>query len=130
MGGKYKCYDEINPSKIPLLIENDKLFPKPDSPGLILAGYARDWPESRGLFVNNAKTLYIWLNYLEHIHLLSVQNDNNILLAFKLLSDAHNQLSLGNKTHEILCLKKINSHRKLRFVLLVYAFLQQIGETN
>ena len=58
--GRYRPYSKINKKKLPLLIETDKLFPKPDAPALIMAGYARDWPESRGIFINNNKNLYIW----------------------------------------------------------------------
>eukprot|EP00483_Globobulimina_turgida_P000510 UN00510 len=57
-----------------------------------MAGYARDWPQSRGIFINNNKNLYIWCNYLEHLHLISVQNDGNILQAFKRLFDCEEKL--------------------------------------
>jgi len=90
--GRYRPYSKINKKKLPLLIETDKLFPKPDAPALIMAGYARDWPESRGIFINHNKNLYIWCNYLEHLHMISTQNDGNILMAFKRLFDSEQKL--------------------------------------
>ena len=35
---------------------------QPDAPALVMAGYARDWPESRGIFMNSAQSLSVWVN--------------------------------------------------------------------
>lgn len=109
--GKYKEYSKINVKKIPIMIETDKLFPKPDTPSLILAGYTRDWPESRGVFINYKKNLYMWVNYLEHLHMIAVQNDGNILLAFKRLFQSEKQLFL------LFLFKK-----KIKFLIEIFYF--------
>eukprot|EP00488_Nonionellina_sp_1-RS-2012_P004314 TRINITY_DN9660_c0_g1_i1.p1 TRINITY_DN9660_c0_g1~~TRINITY_DN9660_c0_g1_i1.p1 ORF type:complete len:220 (-),score=53.45 TRINITY_DN9660_c0_g1_i1:56-715(-) len=108
--GRYRPYSKINKQKIPLLIETDKLFPKPDAPGLVMAGYARDWPESRGIFINTNKNLYIWCNYLEHLHLISVQNDGNVLMAFKRLFDSEQKLESLMKQRQEIFLGKFKNY--------------------
>ena len=48
------------------LIEDHFLFDKPVSPLLISAGMARDWPDARGIWHNDAKNFLVWINEEDH----------------------------------------------------------------
>ncbi|ETO20730.1 hypothetical protein RFI_16490, partial [Reticulomyxa filosa] len=90
--GRYQSYQTIDPKKLPWLISCDQIFPKPDTPGLVLAGYARDWPESRGFFVNAHNNLHIWVNYLEHVHILSVERNVHVVRCLQRALEAEKAL--------------------------------------
>ena len=48
------------------LIEEHFLFDKPVSPLLTSAGMARDWPDARGIWHNDAKNFLVWINEEDH----------------------------------------------------------------
>ena len=54
------------------LEENKFLFSSGD-PNLSIAGMERDWPEARGIFHNDAKTLLAWINEEDHLRIISLE---------------------------------------------------------
>jgi len=49
------------------------LFQEPDSTLLLASGMARHWPDGRGIFHNDAKNLFVWLNEEDHLRIVSMQ---------------------------------------------------------
>jgi len=54
------------------------LFQEPDSTLLLSSGMGRHWPDGRGIFHNNEKTLFIWLNEEDHMRIVSMQKGDDV----------------------------------------------------
>merc|ERR1719362_2069460 len=52
------------------------------------AGLEREWPESRGIFHNDAKTFLVWVNEEDQLRIISMQQGSNIRQVFERLSIA------------------------------------------
>jgi len=53
------------------------LFQEPDSTLLLASGMGRHWPDGRGIFHNEAKNLFVWLNEEDHLRIVSMQGDRS-----------------------------------------------------
>ena len=51
------------------------LFQEPDSTLLLASGMGRHWPDARGIFANDNKNLFVWLNEEDHLRIVSMQGD-------------------------------------------------------
>jgi len=51
------------------------LFQEPDSTLLLASGMGRHWPDARGIFANDDKNLFVWLNEEDHLRIVSMQGD-------------------------------------------------------
>merc|ERR1711998_370812 len=51
-------------------------------------GLERDWPESRGIFHNDAKSFLVWVNEEDQLRIISMQKGADILAVFTRLSTA------------------------------------------
>jgi len=71
--GTYRSLSEMKEEEIEKWIDEHLLYDKPVSPLLISSGMARDWPDGRGFFVNEEKTLVIWVNEEDHCRIVSMQ---------------------------------------------------------
>jgi len=71
--GEYRSLRDMDDAEIEKWIEEHLLYDKPVSPLLISSGMARDWPDGRGFFVNEEKTLVIWVNEEDHCRIVSMQ---------------------------------------------------------
>merc|ERR1712216_985638 len=49
------------------------LFQEPDSTLLLASGMGRHWPDGRGVFHNNSKTLFVWFGEEDHLRIVSMQ---------------------------------------------------------
>merc|ERR1719359_548921 len=49
------------------------LFQEPDSTLLLASGRGRHWPDGRGIFCNDRKNLFVWLNEEDHLRIVSMQ---------------------------------------------------------
>merc|ERR1711990_506514 len=49
------------------------LFQEPDSTLLLSGGMGRHWPDARGIFHNDQKNLFVWLNEEDHMRIVSMQ---------------------------------------------------------
>jgi creatine kinase len=55
------------------LLAMGNLFQEPDSILLLSGGMGRHWPDARGIFHNNNKNLFVWLNEEDHMRIVSMQ---------------------------------------------------------
>ena len=69
------------------------LFDKPVSPLLLASGMARDWPDGRGIWHNDAKTFLVWINEEDHTRLISMQKGGNIAQVFQRFCQGLNLVS-------------------------------------
>ena len=61
------------------LNENKFIFSEGD-PNLSVAGMERDWPEARGIFHNDAKTLLAWINEEDHIRIIAMEAGDTLYI--------------------------------------------------
>lgn len=85
--GKYYSLETMTAAEKKQLIEDHFLFKGGDK-YLESAGLERDWPKSRGIFHNDAKTFLVWVNEEDQLRIISMQKGSNILQVFKRLSIA------------------------------------------
>jgi arginine kinase len=50
------------------------------------SGFHKNWPEGRGVFHNQDKTLLVWVNEEDHLKIISMQNTPDIEAAFDRLA--------------------------------------------
>ena len=53
--------------------EEHFLFQEPDSTLLLASGMGRHWPDGRGIFCNDNRNLFVWLNEEDHLRIVSMQ---------------------------------------------------------
>lgn len=53
------------------------LFQEPDSTLLLASGMARHWPDGRGVFHNDAKSLFVWFGEEDHLRIVSMQGSRS-----------------------------------------------------
>ena len=70
--GEYFSLSGLDEDVEKTLQENKFLFLSGDS-NLSIAGMERDWPEARGVFHNDAKTLLAWINEEDHLRIISLE---------------------------------------------------------
>jgi len=73
IAGEYHSLCDLEEKQIEEYISDHLLFDKPVSPLLIASGMARDWPDGRGFFMNQDKTLVVWVNEEDHLRIISMQ---------------------------------------------------------
>merc|ERR1719334_394241 len=76
--GKYYPLSGMTEEQQDKLIEDHFLFDKPVSPLLLAPGMARDWPDARGIWHNDAKNFLVWINEEDHLRLISMELGGNI----------------------------------------------------
>jgi len=54
------------------------LFQEPDSTLLLSSGMGRHWPDARGIYHNNDKNLFVWLNEEDHMRIVSMQKGDDV----------------------------------------------------
>uniref|UniRef100_H2ZCP3 Creatine kinase M-type n=1 Tax=Ciona savignyi TaxID=51511 RepID=H2ZCP3_CIOSA len=69
------------------LIEDHFLFDKPVSPLLTSSGMARDWPDARGIWHNDAKNFLVWVNEEDHMRIISMEKGGNMKAVFQRFCD-------------------------------------------
>ncbi|KAI1896917.1 hypothetical protein AGOR_G00099810 [Albula goreensis] len=59
--------------------------PKVDAPSdlMMRTGVARDWPDSRAVWVSKDSSLTVWINFDDHLQMVSKRTDSNIKEAFE-----------------------------------------------
>ena len=74
------------------LINDHFLFDKPVSPLLTCAGMARDWPDARGIWHNEAKNFLVWINEEDHSRVIAMEKSGNMNAVFKRFCDGLNKV--------------------------------------
>jgi creatine kinase len=81
--GKYYPLYEMSSDEENFLQENGFLFQKPKVTNLLTnAGAARNWPQGRGIFHNDARTALCWCNEEDHCRIISMENGGNVKSVF------------------------------------------------
>merc|ERR1712038_1337890 len=81
--GKYYPLSGMTEEQQDKLIDDHFLFDKPVSPLLTCAGMARDWPDARGIWHNDAKNFLVWVNEEDHARVISMQKGGDIKAVFR-----------------------------------------------
>merc|ERR1712012_70330 len=81
--GKYYPLSGMTEEQQDKLIEDHFLFDKPVPPLLLASGMARDWPDARGIWHNDAKNFLVWINEEDHLRLISMELGGNINAVFE-----------------------------------------------
>ncbi|XP_032237629.2 creatine kinase, flagellar isoform X1 [Nematostella vectensis] len=80
--GKYYPLSKMTDAEQEQLINDHFLFDKPVSPLLLSARMARDWPDARGIWHNDAKNFLVWVNEEDHTRVISMQQGGNMREVF------------------------------------------------
>uniref|UniRef100_A0A8C7TQR7 creatine kinase n=1 Tax=Oncorhynchus mykiss TaxID=8022 RepID=A0A8C7TQR7_ONCMY len=81
--GKYYPLNAMTDAEQDQLIADHFLFDKPVSPLLLSAGMARDWPDARGIWHNDAKSFLVWVNEEDHLRVISMEKGGNMKEVFR-----------------------------------------------
>merc|ERR1712233_258985 len=60
------------------LRKNGNLFQEPDSTLLLSSGCGRHWPDARGIFHNEAKNFFVWVNEEDQMRIVSMEKGDDI----------------------------------------------------
>lgn len=90
--GKYYPLNGMTDEEQDQLINDHFLFDKPVSPLLTCAGMARDWPDARGIWHNEAKNFLVWINEEDHTRMISMEKGGNMAGVFKRFCDGINKV--------------------------------------
>ena len=95
--GKYYPLSNLTEQEQEQLIDDHFLFDKPVSPLLLASAMARDWPDARGIWHNDANNLLVWVNEEDHTRVISMEKGGNMKAVFtrfcKGLSDVEKALN-------------------------------------
>jgi len=64
------------------------LFQEPDSTLLLSSGCGRHWPDARGIFHNDEKNFFVWVNEEDHMRIISMEQGDNIKAIFTRFANA------------------------------------------
>jgi creatine kinase len=83
LAGKYYPLGAMSKADEDSLQKSGFLFQKP-TPNNVLhnCGAARDWPDARGIFHNDAKSFLVWVNEEDHIRCISMKNGGDVKEVF------------------------------------------------
>ena len=95
--GKYYPLNKMTAQEQDQLIEDHFLFDKPVSPLLLSSGMARDWPDARGIWHNDQKTVLVWVNEEDHTRVISMQKGGNMREVFTRFCDSLQQIEEAMK---------------------------------
>ena len=78
------------------------LFDKPVSPLLLASNMARDWPDARGIWHNDAKNFLVWVNEEDHTRVISMEKGGDMEAVFRRFCTGLKQVSYCNSaTHRV-----------------------------
>lgn len=98
LAGTYYALGGMTAEQETQLQDDHFLFQKP-SPRNVLAncGAARDWPDARGIFHNEAKTFLVWVNEEDHMRCISMQKGGDVKACFARWANAINAVEIAVK---------------------------------
>jgi len=100
--GTYYELGKLTKEQTDSLLSQGFLFQIPTARNLLTgAGAARSWPDNRGIFHNDSKTVLAWVNEEDHCRIISMENGGDIKSVFKRfcqLSDAIKASAEKNNT--------------------------------
>eukprot|EP00756_Hemistasia_phaeocysticola_P058841 Hpha_TRINITY_DN35504_c0_g1::TRINITY_DN35504_c0_g1_i1::g.84614::m.84614/K00933/E2.7.3.2; creatine kinase len=93
--GQFKPLRDWDLATLSGMTEIGLAFSKHAAEPAVAAGYNRDWPDGRGLFVNPRRSLAVWVNEKNHIRVVSRGAVSEIQDSFKRLAEAVNNVERG-----------------------------------
>ncbi|XP_071485240.1 creatine kinase, flagellar-like [Diadema antillarum] len=102
--GQYYPLTGMSEEQQDKLIEDHFLFDKPVSPLLLCANMARDWPQARGIWHNDAKNFLVWINEEDHTRVISMEKGGNMKSVFERFCDGLQKVenAIKAKGHEFM----------------------------
>jgi creatine kinase len=96
--GKYTRVMDMSNDQHDDLIQKHILFHDPDALALS-AGNGRDWPDARGIYMNESDSpeFMIWMNAEDHLRVISMSKGGDLLAVFTRLSKALKALEAALK---------------------------------
>jgi len=64
------------------LRKSGNLFQEPDSTLLLSSGCGRHWPDARGVFHNDAKNFFVWVNEEDQMRIISMEKGDDVKRIF------------------------------------------------
>jgi len=98
LAGYYQSLPDMTEAQHEKLIDEHLMYDKPVSPLLIAGGMGRDWPDGRGVYLNNAKTFILWVNEEDHLRIVSMEKGGDIYGVFKRFCEGCNEVERVVKT--------------------------------
>jgi creatine kinase len=95
--GAYEGLKDMTDERHEQLIDEHLMFDKPVSPLLLSGGMARDWPDGRGVYLNETKNFIVWANEEDHMRIVSMQMDGDMKAVFTRFCTATNQIEKNMK---------------------------------
>eukprot|EP00347_Sterkiella_histriomuscorum_P011486 403372271 len=95
MDGEHKCsyysLSKMSKEEINQLIDDHYLYKEQDR--FQEAGYIkREWPQARGILMNEEKTFLMWVNEEDHLRVISMQQGADFIQVLKRLREAQQKL--------------------------------------
>ena len=101
LGGMYISLNDMDNEQNDDLIQRHILFDNPDEWG-ITTGLGKDWPDSRGLFVNvqtldNHPDFVVWVNEEDHLRIMCMRKGGDIFAVFEKMVRGINEIEAALK---------------------------------
>lgn len=91
--GTYYSLGGLTDQDADFLRANGYLFQKPKTTNLLTnAGAARSWPDGRGIFHNDERTVLCWVNEEDHCRIISMRDGGNVKKVFERFCQLSNGL--------------------------------------
>lgn len=88
LNGSKSMEGAMDHAKEEKLRSNGNLFQEPDSTLLLSSGCGRHWPDSRGIFHNEAENFFVWVNEEDQMRIVSMEKGDNIKAIFTRFANA------------------------------------------
>ena len=89
--GSYLPLKNMSQEEKDLLITNHLLFDSNDK-YMESAGFYKDWPNNRGIFLSKKNNFMVWLNEEDHLRIIALETGGNIKKAFETFLIALNSI--------------------------------------
>lgn len=100
LAGTYYPLGSLTPAQEDSLQQGGFLFQKPGPKQLLgAAGAGRDWPEGRGIFHNDSKTVLAWCNEEDHCRIISMENGGDIKGVFSRFCQLSHSIKEAAESH-------------------------------
>ncbi|XP_006811828.1 creatine kinase B-type-like [Saccoglossus kowalevskii] len=91
-GGEYHPLSTMDDALCKSLMSNHYLFRTPKVGFQLVSGCARDWPDARGIWYTEDKTLIFWVNEEDHMRVISMQPGGHVKEVFTRFCNAMKQV--------------------------------------
>lgn len=99
--GKYEPLKSMTHDREKYLTDKHLMFHFPQVPGgkclLVTGNMGRDWPDGRGGYIADSETFLVWANEEDHIRIVSMQYDNNMIEVAQRFGRAKEAMAVGIK---------------------------------